>query len=115
MSEDFKVGDTVFLVYHERRRGPNREVAITKVGRKWIEINDGQHRFDREALCIDGGVYSSPGRGWLAKGEYEDSVKLSAAWFRLKRFVFDTHNIPVGVTEDAIRQAAKLLGMKDEQ
>ncbi len=115
MRNDFKVGDTVFLVYDERRRGLGREVQITKVGRKWIDINNGQHRIDRETLRIDGRGYSSPGRVWRTKEEYEDHAKTSQLWSSLKRFVYDNHQIPQGVTKEKILQASALLGMKDEQ
>ena len=113
MVADFKVGDTVFVAFNERPTSRNTEAEVTKVGRKWVEIQNGRYRFNRDTLYIDGKDYGPPGRVWRTKEEYEDHAETSRMWSSLKRFVYDNHQIPQGVTKEKILQASALLGMID--
>lgn len=38
MKKQLAVGDTVLLVWNERRRGVPQETVVSKVGRKWVYI-----------------------------------------------------------------------------
>lgn len=60
-------GQTLWLVPSRyRHSGEPREVTITKVGRKWLTLNNG-YRAAVDGLALDGGEYSSPGVCYLTR------------------------------------------------
>lgn len=108
MSE-LTVGQKLWLV-PQRGYGVPREVTVAKIGRKWATL-DGwrESRIDKETLWMDGGVYTSPGRCYLSREEWEESQRLSGAWGVLKTLIADRWNRPDGVTIADMRAAANLL------
>lgn len=114
MSE-WHVGQTVFLVFddvYNRRSGtiPTREVTIKSIGRKWASYGAWKgDRFDIENGSIDGGNYTSPGRAWINREAYEEHTSLYELYAEFSRCV---GRFPQkGVTEDNIREAARMLGI----
>src|ERR1700688_1369142 len=104
------VGQKLWYVDTPRQNNPRgREITVTKVGRKWVEVGRGYPRIDIETLHADGAGYSSPGRCWLSEVDYDAEVSLNRIWNSLWNRVRDTYSAPKGVTEHAIRQAAALL------
>jgi hypothetical protein len=111
-----KVGQKLWLVYHERRRGEPCEVEVVKVGRKWATLNRNRGRIDIETLHLDGGHYSSAGRCYLFKEQYESERDLSIAWVGFKREIHDMSGVaPKGVTIEKIKQARELLGLPEKE
>ena len=110
---NFAVGMRFWLVLNERRHTKDREVTIAKIGRKWVTLSDG-NRFDRTSeswRIVDGGGYSSPGRLWDSKEQYEEDAQVRQiidAIERKFRFGRDSENVSL---ENA-RQAARLLGLE---
>lgn len=87
-------------------------VTITKVGRKWATLSN-QHRIDKATLRADGGGYVSPGCCYLSKEQHDQEVRASSVFSELRnRLSFSPSH---GVTEEDIRQAAKLLRIKLEE
>lgn len=107
--KDLKVGDAVFVASAEGRRVAHFEATITAVARKWATM--GPHgRFDRETGAVDGGKYSSTGRVWRSRADYEAHTRLSAAWADIKRDL-QRAECQEGVTVEGINQARRLLGL----
>jgi hypothetical protein len=102
-----------WLVLNEKRHTKDREVTISKIGRKWVTLSDG-NRFDRTSenwRNVDGAGYSSPGRLWDSTEQYEEYSlvrQIIDAIQRRFRFGRDSENVSL---ENA-RQAARLLGLE---
>ena len=116
MKKQLAVGDTVWLVWNDRRRGVPQEHVVSKVGRKWVYINEGHYRFDVDTCRVDAGKYSSPATIYESKETWEKKVSLENAWRRFSENVRSQYGtVPSGATEEAIEQAAKLLGIWSEK
>lgn len=100
------VGQTLYFVPH---RGAPREVTITSVGRKWAYF--GRHdqiRMETMAVQWDGFDH---GRVYLSEADYEAERAADNIWAALYRKILPRSR-PPGITADAIRQAAALLGIE---
>ena len=116
MKKQLAVGDTVWLVWNNRRRGDPQEHVVSKVSRKWVYICDGYYRFDVDTWRVDGGKYMSPATIYESKEAWEKEVSLENAWRRFAENVRNQYGtVPSGATEEAIEQAAKLLGIWSEK
>lgn len=105
-----EIGQKLYLVYSDSRRGNSREVEVEKVGRKWAELSGYGGRVSIEDLSIDGGAgYSSPGRCYLSQEDYEGVLLLNKSW---RDFTEDLKYRPAGITVDIILQARIVLGME---
>ena len=112
VKKQLAVGDTLWFVYNETRRGNPREIVVSKVGRKWIYFDDGRSRFDLETRRVDAGVYSSSATIYESKEVYDKAVSLRLLWQKFYLEIGGWYRDPMkGITEDAINQAAKLLGL----
>lgn len=110
MSKELKVGQALYWVPRETRFRNPREVTVTKIGRKWVQL-DNRERIDIESLCADGGQYASPGQCYLSKADYEHAIKLSNNWTALRRDIESLWKAPNGVTledMDAVRSILKI-------
>ena len=75
-------------------------------------INDGRSRFDLETRRVDAGVYSSSATIYESKEVYDKAVSLRLLWQKFYLEIEGRYRAPIkGITEDAINQAAKLLGL----
>lgn len=116
MKKQLAVGDTVWLVCNDGRRGDPQEHVVSKVGRKWIYIDRCRYRFDVDTWRVDGGGYSSPATIYESKEAWEKKESLENAWRRFAENVRNQYGtVPSGATEEAIEQAAKLLGIWSEK
>ena len=116
MKKQLAVGDTVWLVWNERRRGVPQESVVSKVGRKWVYIGNGYYRFDVDTWRVDGGKHMSPVTIYESKEAWEKKVSLENAWCRFAENVRNQYGtVPSGATEEAIEQAAKLLNIWREE
>lgn len=79
--KEIKVGDQVYWISGERRNGGPRDLFITRIGRKLIDVD---HSMDRQygnpdQYYLETGYlksdYSSGGRLYSSKEAYERSVK----------------------------------------
>jgi hypothetical protein len=64
----YEVGQKLFVSVRYREA---LYMTVTKVGRKWLELEGGVWRADRETLEIDGKGYTSPGRAYASREEFE--------------------------------------------
>lgn len=94
---------------HGRRIDPPQqsEVAVTKVGRKYADLNSGD-RLILDTMTIDGGQYTSPGKCYLSKDVYDASEGATLAWRNLKNSM-GGWDVPAGVTVADIEAARALL------
>src|SRR5688572_12649095 len=79
------VGQTVFVSWSHRARDNLSTSSVTKVGRKWVHLTGG-YRFD-ESMTLDGSGYSSPGRVYLSREDYERKVREDTEWSDLRAAV----------------------------
>lgn len=106
MEKKLQEGQKLWWVYSQNRRGNPREVTVTKVGRKWAQLNN-HYRIDIETLIADGGGYMSPGCCYVNKDIYDREVVLKKEWNDMKRDI-QYQPTPEGVTVADI-QAARIL------
>ena len=109
----FTVGQELFASFGRNRHKNECTMTISKVGRKWLELDDGRYRANIETLDIDGGQDSSPGKCYVSKQDYDDEVALTEAWASLTRH-FPLYSKPKHVTVEDIEQAKKLLGLTNQ-
>lgn len=107
MTAELKVGQKLWWVPNKRWGGPQREVTVEKVGRIWAHLNE-RNRIDKQTLIADGGEYSSPGRCYLSKAEYDEYIERVTTWNVFAATV-RYKEMPDGVTVADITEAAKLL------
>src|SRR4051812_39221275 len=99
------VGQKLWWV-NNRNRPDAYEVVVTKVGRKWATIDD-RHRIDLSTLHADRAGYSSPGRCYLSRTDWEAETALNAAWEEFRREVGNIYRRPAYVTLENIATARK--------
>jgi hypothetical protein len=100
-----KAGDELYFLAHQKYRS-SEEVTVLKVGRKWATL-DNQARIDLSDWLADGGAYSSPGRCYLSKQEYDDEQELLDKWETFAKRVSE-RNPPEGMTIGKITQLTEL-------
>ena len=101
-----KVGDELYFVDYV---GFGNYVKVTKVGRVWAYIDNG-YRIDLQTLRADGGEYSSPGRAWKSKEEYDESVARDKLWLIFRMLVREVR-VDNDLTIEKIAKAAHELGI----
>lgn len=105
----FFVGQKLWFVpsmyYHHKTPV---EVVITKVGRVWLQTSN--HRINAITLEADGGKYSSPGKCYLSKEEY-DAVNLKEVLWKSIKTDIAYMSVPDSVTIENMEAARKLLGL----
>jgi len=106
----FQVGQKLFASFGGGRNRNDCWMEITKVGRKWLEL-DGHYRADISDLVIDGRGYSSPGKCYLNKEEHDAEVALTNAWSSLTR-AFPMYSKPKHLTIEDIEKVKQILGIK---
>lgn len=82
-------------------------VRISRVGRKWAELEKGG-RANIITLEIDGKGYSSPGRLYKSEQEWIDVREKDSLWSSFKRNL--PSNVPA-VTTETLRNIAETLGI----
>ena len=113
---DPQVGDEFWVAVRNDRRNPSRFPAVvTKVGRKWVHLDDGS-RFDltdggqqQQWWWLDGGDHPSPGRVYRSQDSYLKVVEADQAWRELCKKMRAPR--PVGVTVHQIHEAERFLGL----
>lgn len=105
-----KPGDKLYFV-SSHRHVPSGDVTVTKVGRKWVYLSNGE-RINPETLWADGKGYGSPGRCHASKEAHDAAVSLEKAWSSLLFELRDRYGgAPDGMTVQAIDEARALLGL----
>ena len=109
-----EVGQKLWWVPFEGYYGSPREVTVVKIGRKWATLSN-CHRIELDSWIADGGQYSSPGSCYESEKVYEEAVKLSADWAKLRGAVDMMRTRPECVTSESIVQIRQLLGIEENQ
>lgn len=103
-------GMTVFIRWaHRAHVRELSEMTVGKVGRKWAKLSGG-YRLNVSDLTLDGGNYSSPGRAYLSKGDFETDLENEKTWSAFRNEVEKL--LRPRLSASAIRQAAELLGLE---
>ena len=103
-------GMTVFIRWAHRAHGRElSEMTVGKVGRKWAKLSAG-YRINTSDLTIDGGNYSSPGRAYLSRADFEAELENEKTWSSFRNEVEKLWRPKISAS--VIRQAAELLGME---
>lgn len=107
-------GQELWLVPSARYLGDPSLVTVGKVGRKWAEVKDGKFdsvigRINVETLFLDGDGYTSAGRCWLNRADWEAETSRQSAWEGLRRSIDRTYDAPPHVSHDSIKQIIALL------
>lgn len=106
----YQIGQKLFVDLW-RGHGQNREMTITKIGRKWLELDGGRYRAAIDGLAIDGNGYSSPGQAYLSEAAYAEWSEAQSAWSSFAKEVRHTYRKPDFATVEKIKQARELLGL----
>ena len=108
-----EVGQTLWCVItfrHGRNFDPPKqgEATVTKVGNKYATLST-DDRIVIETGIIDGGRFTSPGKCYLSKEEYDATDGTARAWRALRVAVSSQHALPKDVTLADINAARALL------
>ena len=109
-AKDFYVGLKLFVAFNDRRSGNlNKEMTITKIGRKWLTLGDGWDsvRVDADTMHLDGRGYSSPGDAYLSQEDWESSTELGKQWHEFKNRL--PWSVPKGMTLERLAQIRTLI------
>lgn len=106
----WKVGQRLWLVPTFRYEGDPREVVVASVGRKWATLEGlyPSRRIDNDGR-VDGRGYSSPGRCYESREQYEAERDLAACWDDTVRRIGS--RVPDGMTMDRVQQVRALVGL----
>ena len=104
-----KVGDKLYFVYSGNCPRPPAAVEVLKVGRVWAYLSHG-YRISLKTLRADGGEFSSPGRTWNSKEEYDAIIAKMQLWSKF-RILVDAVHAHNDFTAKQIIAAARELGI----
>lgn len=101
-----KIGQEVYFVPYPRRGLP-RMVKVTSVGRKYfdavgVKVHLTDWREKTEYAC---------GKAWETKEAYEAHILTQEKWSKFRCAIGSEYQLPAGITESSIQQAAELLGI----
>jgi hypothetical protein len=106
------VGQELWFVPHpDRARGTPHAVTVTKVGRKWAEIDNGKWRISVATLAVDGAGYNAPARCYVSREAYEAEQERQALWRALWRHLEHKYVAPDDLCIEQIKVAAMALGV----
>lgn len=108
---DIKVGQKLFFVLN-RNKAVQGEVTVLAVGRKWLKV-DGIFRgnlYLQSLVAESFNGHASPGRAYLTRNDWLNVEAPRKAYGELRALMPLT--CPVGLSIDAISQAARLLGIE---
>jgi hypothetical protein len=110
MTNQLKVGDTVFVAWGDNGRRTTTEV-VTAIGREWVYLGStGKTRFRLARALpaqLDGRGYASPGTVFASAEAYETHRAAKVAYSRIKNGMGFIP--PEGVSLTDLQQAAALL------
>lgn len=107
---DLVPGQKLIYVPFDTRKGLPLDVTVARVGRKWAYLAERRWRVN-DALVVDGGDYSSPGRCYGSWQDYVEITELHTAWDEFRRIVVGTNGPPDGVTFQRIAEARRALNI----
>jgi hypothetical protein len=107
--EKVKVGDELYFVQSIRYPSP-KTVKVTKVGRKWFEIDNGRWRADVNTWVVDGRGYHSPGTLYPNEEIYLAKKERQLLWGQLRRGI--ENKWKTDLSADQIRHVAAILGIE---
>jgi hypothetical protein len=107
----YKMGQKVWLQYHQNYGTPGIELEVTKVGHIWVEFNKGRFRVHQGSTDVIGTRSIRPGRIYNSEAEvlsdkFSEAYK---AWNTFLKLVTSKRLPPVGVSVDHINSASELL------
>jgi len=105
-----QVGQTLWFVPFRSYNGQPRELPVTKIGRKWGELENGRYRFDLQTLQVDCNGHSRPGVLYTDRAIWEAKEAADGAWRSFTTQFVRLRHRPPHLTADRIREAASLLG-----
>lgn len=108
MRKDWAIGQELYFVPAQQHGGLPRYVKVTRVGNKYITLENGW-RVDMETMRVDGRGYSSPGKCWENEPTYFKWLELENAWRKLQNWMSREYHAPDGVTIESIATASILL------
>jgi hypothetical protein len=103
-----KLGQVVFIKRHDMRTQILRRLAVSKIGRKWVTLENGE-RAAIGSRYLDGKGYSCPGTIYLSEEEHDRIAVRGRAWDRLWRDMQTMGQPPDNVSLDAIERARDFL------
>jgi hypothetical protein len=104
------VGQRVWYVPTEARRGTAHEAEVTKVGSKWAELTSVRDRIDVKTLKAEAALTGlSAGKCYLSQADHEADLLLRARWSEFSKKVEDKWQPPEGMTVERIEQAQQIL------
>jgi hypothetical protein len=103
-----EVGMRLWFQGSPRSGNASREVTVLSVGRKWAQL-DNRNRINLDNWVADGGVYSSPGRCYESKEDYDAEVQLQGEWDAFRRSIERCYRVPDGMTIERIAEMTRLL------
>lgn len=106
-------GMTLFYVPSGRRHAQPYEVTVERVGRKWAYLAGNNGRIDIDTLQADGDDYSSPGRCYGSREEWEATTERRQVWDRLRRGM--PYGPPESVSTEDLKAIAVRLGVSIEE
>lgn len=97
-------------LYLPKERYRNAQtVTVTKVGRKWLTLSNGE-RADKETLVLDQNHGSAP-KLYQSEAAWQKEMGHNRLWGAFRSQVERTAHSRPPASEEAIRKAAALLGL----
>lgn len=118
--KDFQRGQKLVAVYSLNRRVPDvLDVEVVGVGRKWVTFAEPgrrwprSDRFDPADMTMDAGNYSSPGRVYLSREDYDRHERARELRHRIRQHI--SRAGLDGVPLDDLEAIAMLMGLGDAE
>lgn len=104
--KQYSEGQQLFWVPSDRRDGPGKFVTITRVGRKYLELNN--HRKVYIESLKEVTQYGSGAKCFETKEEHDAIVRRESLWAELKNVV-SGYRIPDDITIEKLENALQAL------
>lgn len=98
-----QVGQKVWVYSGMYRKSTITETVVTKVGKKYFEVDKFRNRYYIETLIEDAGQYTATSRVYLSLQDYEDEKELNYLADKFRGFQFRTLSL------EQLRQINKII------
>jgi hypothetical protein len=110
---NIEVGQVVYARHHQPRNHAIVSWFVKSVGKRWVVLDDGRTRFDRETLLIENSGGGNVERVWLSREDYDEEIGRARAFWKLRAALDGSASIK-NFTRAQLENALRAIGLEPE-